>query len=333
MISFIMSGILITFVCPGAIAHPEITHYPDAIARPEFTSYPDTSQPKGCTKWVEECNSVCINEKGKIPRSVFYVKLDGGFRIEEWLSVMSVVKFIKPDEITIFGAKRIQGCWWNRTRSFVNLEILPKQAWVRKLNGKKVEKLPHISDFLRLEMLYRRGGIYMDTDVIAMKSFDRLLNKQVVLADEEKYHGVPNVAVMLARKHSCFMCNFMKQACKNFDGDWTTHSVGTLKKMYKRDWKHYKDALLLKLRFGFYPFSWRELHQLFEVNMDKLSFNVSQAYSIHLYHHMASRYLKRLSDYTWISKNPSTAAHVIRSVLPEGFSKKHLDENLCTDLK
>ena len=284
----------------------------------------------GCTKWTEECGSVCINRKGNIPRSVFFVKLGSHFGIVEWLAVISAIKFIKPDNITVFASEPLQGCWWNRARSFVNLEMVPKQAWVTKLNGKSLTERAHKSDFLRLEMLYRRGGIYMDTDIIVQRSFDSLLNEQIVLAEEN--YGVPNVAVMVARKHSCFMCNFMKHACQNFNGGWRTHSVLTLRNMYSHEWKHYNDAVLLNRRGGFFTFGWTELHELYEVDMEKLPFNVSEAYAIHLYNHIAGKYLKRFLDYTWISENPSAAAHAVRRVLPEGFSKEHLDENRCMDL-
>ena len=322
---------------PDSTAHPATTAYPDSTAHPNAITHPDTTahtasnaKPEGCTKWTKECGVVCINRKGKIPRSVFFVRIGSEFRIVEWLAVMSAVKFIKPDNITIFASEPLRGCWWNRTRSFVNLEIVPKQAWVTKLNGKRLTERAHKSDFLRIEMLYRRGGIYMDTDIIVQKSFDPLLNEQIILAEE--LPAVPNVAVMVARKHSCFMCNFMKHACQNFNGGWTTHSVATLRGMYSREWKNYNDAVLLQRRVGFYTFAWNELHELYEVNMEKLPFNVSEAYGIHLYNHISAKYLKRFLDYTWISENPSAAAHAVRRVLPEGFSKEHLDEDRCIDL-
>ena len=260
----------------------------------------------------------------------FFVKLGGNFRIIKWLAVMSATKFIKPDSITFFASEALRGCWWNRTKSFVNVEIVPKQAWVTKLNGKQVTELAHKSDFLRIEMLYRRGGIYMDTDIIVQNSFDPLLNEQVILSEE--LPGVPDVGVLVARKHSCFMCNFMKKACQNFNGGWTSHSVQTLRNMYKHDWKKYNGGMILKRRVGFVTFDWSEIRELYEVNIKKLSFDVSQAYSIHLYNHIAAKYLKKLSNYTWISENPSAVAHAIRRVLPEGFSKEHLDENRCIDL-
>ena len=243
---------------------------------------------------------------------------------------MSAIKFIKPDEVTVFSAGIIEGCWWRRIRSFISHKIVPEQAWVTKLNGKEVKEPAHKSDFLRFEVLYRQGGIYMDTDIIALKSFDPLLHNQVVLAEEAK--GVPNVAVMLARNQSCFMCNLMKYACHRFDGSWAAHSVFALAHMYAHDWKSYNDLLLLQQRKGFFAFHWSELHELYEVDKEKVSLNVSQAYAIHLYNHISSGYLKKLTDFTWISENQSPAAHAFRMVLPEGFSRKHLDETLCLDL-
>ena len=271
-----------------------------------------------------------MNSKGKIDRSVFYVKVDDHFGIVEWLAIMSAIKFLKPADVTVFSAGVVQGCWWRRIRSFITHKLIPEHAWVTELNGKKVKELAHKSDFLRMELLYRQGGIYMDTDIIVLKPFDSLLNNQIVLAEEAK--GVPNVAVMLARNRSCFMCDFMKLACHRFDGSWAAHSVFTLVQMYRSNWKHYNGAVLLQQREGFYAFHWSELHELYEVDMKDISLNVSQAYAIHLYNHISAGYLKKLSDFNWIAENQSPAARAFRTVLPDGFSRKHLDEDLCLDL-
>ena len=47
-------------------------------------------------------------------------------------------------------------------------------------------KYAFVSDVARIEALYQYGGIYMDTDVEVLKSFNSLLNTRCILGMEEK---------------------------------------------------------------------------------------------------------------------------------------------------
>ena len=47
-------------------------------------------------------------------------------------------------------------------------------------------KFAFVSDVVRLQVLYREGGIYLDTDVKVLKSFDSFLSNKSFLSYEEK---------------------------------------------------------------------------------------------------------------------------------------------------
>ena len=298
----------------------------------------DTTTPiEGCSNWINKCASDCVDGEGTVPRTVFFVKVDNKFEFREWFAVMSAVKIIKADTITVFTAKPMdpESCWWKRTLPFVKHEIVPGRGWVTELNGKVVKELAHQSDFLRVEALYRLGGIYMDTDAIALKSFEPLLNNHnVVLAKQPG--GFANCGLMLARRHSCFMCSFMKQGCERFNGGWVTHSVETLMNMQHRQFRPHHGVLLLEKLRGFYPIGWEDadLHKLYDIKMEDVPFSLDQAFAIHLWNHVGSTtdYPKKLYDYSWLTKSPSVAAHALRRLLPRGFSEEHMNETFCLDL-
>ena len=42
-----------------------------------------------------------------------------------------------------------------------------------------------MADYLRIKILYEQGGIYIDTDVQAIKSLDPLLDRNLILGYEE----------------------------------------------------------------------------------------------------------------------------------------------------
>lgn len=291
---------------------------------------------EGCGAWIDKCKNECVDGEGEtIPRTVFFVKVDDNFVFREWLAVMSAVKIIKADSITVFSATPLSGCWWKRTLPFIKHEIVPESGWITKLNGKELKELAHKSDFLRIEALYRLGGIYMDTDAIATKSFEPLLaHNQAVFAKQSG--GVAACGVMIARKHSCIMCSYMRDACRSYNGAWARHSIETLMHMQHQGFRPHHGVVLLEQKQGFYPIGWEdpELHKLYDVKMESVPFKLDQAYAIHLWNHVGSstNYPKKLYDYTWLSQSPSIAARALRRLLPQGFSEKYMDETICLDL-
>lgn len=50
----------------------------------------------------------------------------------------------------------------------------------------KNKKWAFVSDFVRLNILYEHGGIYLDTDMIVIKSFDNLLNSDCFFGAENE---------------------------------------------------------------------------------------------------------------------------------------------------
>lgn len=50
----------------------------------------------------------------------------------------------------------------------------------------KEKKWAFVSDFARLDIIYREGGIYLDTDVEAIKSFDDLLHEKMFCGFESR---------------------------------------------------------------------------------------------------------------------------------------------------
>jgi hypothetical protein len=64
--------------------------------------------------------------------------------------------------------------------------------WVRE--AYKAKKYAFASDYIRFFALYRYGGVYLDTDVEAVKSFDSLLSNRSFIGFE--YVSIPESAVI-----------------------------------------------------------------------------------------------------------------------------------------
>ena len=284
----------------------------------------------GCGEWTKTCEKECVSTlEGGIPRLVHFIKVDSSFGFLDWVAVMAARKMIKPEKIFIFSASELNSCWWNHTKPFVTHIILPKQAWVTKQNNIVLHEPAHKADFLRTALVYHFGGMYMDNDIVAVKSFDPLLNNQVVLSQQNE--GTPNNGLMMARKHSCFMCRFARLACQRYDGGWSTHSVETLDWIVNHELEKFHNVSILSFEHGFFQFGWNydDLRKLFELDMDSIKFNISDVYSLHYSNHVIANFRKYFRDKTWLFKSSSAGATAIRMSLPADFNATDLDEKIC----
>jgi len=209
---------------------------------------------------------------------------------------------------------------------------LCEMTWVNTVNGYKVTELAHKTDFMKNALLYILGGIYFNTDSIATKSFDDLLHgyQAVVSIQVSK---MPGNGLLVAQKGSCFMCAFAKQACRNFDGHWDTHSVQTLDSLLAT--RLYKNVKVLEYANGFFPFGWNkvDVQPLNEEDMNTLPFSLLQVYAVHLYNSgvFTKIYRPNFYNYTWLIGSPSTAAHAIRAAFSSWFNETYFNVSLCID--
>lgn len=96
---------------------------------------------------------------------------------------------------------------WNEDNFLIDEQCeYVKQAYEAK-------KWAFVSDYARLEALYKYGGIYFDTDVEVFKSFDSFLNNHEVFGFESNDSVM--TAVMMCEKRSDFVKEFMRFYEKN----------------------------------------------------------------------------------------------------------------------
>ncbi|MBR4030908.1 MAG: glycosyl transferase [Clostridia bacterium] len=116
---------------------------------------------------------------------------------------------------------------WNET----NIDVCSIQYVKEAYNAKKYA---FVSDYARLYALYTYGGIYLDTDVEVLKSFDDLLANDGVFGFEEK-NFVATSFMAVCPKNTLikeFLDTYSNRIFKNTDGTIdTTTNVDVLSKM------------------------------------------------------------------------------------------------------
>lgn len=120
------------------------------------------------------------------------------------------------------------GEWWERAKKFVT----PIEVSVpRKIYGNKLYHYAHQTDVLRILILLKFGGIYLDIDTVCIKPFRPLLSFDCVMGKQlfiNKKYGLCN-AVILAQKNSKFLqlwlSPYKEFRSKGCDQYWDEHSV------------------------------------------------------------------------------------------------------------
>ncbi|WP_461589000.1 glycosyltransferase family 32 protein [Winogradskyella sp.] len=90
---------------------------------------------------------------------------------------------------------------WDKAKFDINSTIWTKQAYDHK-------KYAFASDYIRLYALYNYGGIYLDTDVEVLKTFDELLSLPYFIGNQQDNNI--EAAVIGAKKESNWVLDCLK---------------------------------------------------------------------------------------------------------------------------
>jgi hypothetical protein len=163
----------------------------------------------------------------------------------------------------------------------VNSEILSKALDDLK-EAKKKYKPAHLSDILRFTYLYEYGGVYLDTDILVLKSFQPLLGMphDLILASESKQKI--NNGLIIANKPGV---ELFKNVLQNYEDDyrpdqWIYNSMIYLNAMVK--WNSGANSIrVLEPEAGFHYPRHDQLAELFKsVDFGKSTF--TENYSHHI---------------------------------------------------
>lgn len=124
------------------------------------------------------------------------------------LGPISAYEILKPDKIILHCKKKPSGKWWDEMFRIVPIDIDIFDEPV-VIFGQPIFEKAHRADVARLQILKKYGGIYLDMDVVVLKSFDDLRIHDCVLGVETGPHkptfNVTNAGVILAKPDSTFL--------------------------------------------------------------------------------------------------------------------------------
>ncbi|KAF8085306.1 hypothetical protein N665_0672s0022 [Sinapis alba] len=148
----------------------------------------------------------------------------------------------------------------------------PAEAWLRRLKTGKMDpgSIPlfmHLSDLTRLAVLYKYGGIYLDTDIIFLNSMTGLRNAigAQSLDPETKRWTRLNNAVMVFDLYHPLMREFLHEYSTTFDGNrWGYNSPYLVSRVIQRLGHKPEYNLTIFPPDAFYPVNWLKIPRLFK---------------------------------------------------------------------
>ena len=106
---------------------------------------------------------------------------------------------------------------WNENNFDVNSIPYVKEAY-------EAHKYAFVSDYVRLWALEREGGLYLDTDVEVLRSFEPLMNDTAFIGLEESLALLPGTCVMACEAH----CQWVEDMLGTYEGAHFLQEDGTL---------------------------------------------------------------------------------------------------------
>ncbi|XP_068639639.1 uncharacterized protein [Aristolochia californica] len=148
------------------------------------------------------------------------------------------------------------------------LKDTPAEKWFSRLKGGRINPGEvslgqSLSNLLRLALLYKFGGIYVDTDVIVLKSFSSLRNvigAQTVDAHTGNWSRLNNAVMIFDKKHP-LLYKFIEEFALTFNGNkWGYNGPYLVSRVVSRE-----DGLNFSVLqpAAFYPVTWSTIQSLF----------------------------------------------------------------------
>ncbi|CAI8591157.1 unnamed protein product [Vicia faba] len=152
------------------------------------------------------------------------------------------------------------------------------ESWFNRLiqgnvNPGEISLGQNLSNLLRLSLLYKYGGIYIDADVMILKSFSNLRNTigaQNIDAKTKKWSRLNN-AVLIFDKNHPLLLKFIEEFALTFDGNkWGHNGPYLISRVVSRVSGREGFNFSIVPPSAFYPVDWRGIKSLFKGPKDEV---------------------------------------------------------------
>lgn len=244
-----------------------------------------------------------ISNKNNIPNTIHFIfglkPQKDEFLFIYYLSVLSAYIVNNPNKIYFYYHYEPHGKWWDRLKDKIPILIFEKVELPTHIGKKEIKHFAHKADWIRMNKLYERGGIYMDIDTISVRSYKNMLTNNTVLGYEIEKDNLICNAVMMTIPYSPFFKLWLKDYEKEFKPDgWGEASIYLPGKINN---KYPNLATVFSENTFFRPYA-TEGDNIFEKNVDIHP----ELITLHLWESYTINYLNNIKDFEWIKENNNT---------------------------
>jgi lactosylceramide 4-alpha-galactosyltransferase len=137
-------------------------------------------------------------------------------------------------DLRYFDLESLLDAALSQTHSIVNATAAA--SWMKKMPeySTKPYWYSHFTDLVRLLVLYKQGGVYLDTDVVVVKPFYELTN---VLGWEDTLKIQANGAVLKFEQENIFIGKCINEYFSSYrHDDWGYNGPGLVTRVWKRSY-------------------------------------------------------------------------------------------------
>ena len=223
---------------------------------------------------------------------IWYSETPQPFRFHHMLSVLSAHRYIQPEVILFHTNMEPTGEFWDRVRALPSLRVVKRQHTLcfndHLVNTWSTKEGP--ADLDRMRVLSETGGIYMDLDVIAIRSFDPIRRFPCTIGLEKTVSPKVCGALIVCSNESLFLHYWRQQYVDDNRPLVWAYNTGQVPTDL---WKKYPDLIHMENTSFLRP-NYRELDQLW---LDK-PYHWQNNYAVHLWYH-SWKHMNGFFDSCW----------------------------------
>lgn len=163
---------------------------------------------------------------------IFGLKPDFGgkpFKLVHYLAIKSAIEVNNPEEVNMYLKYEPSGYYWKKIKPYLKLHFVEPPT---EIFGNPLLHVAHQCGVMRIDILNKNGGIYMDCDTICVKPFAPLLNNNTILGIQGHNNDFPEGlcdGVILSKKNSEYLNlwyqSYKTHKSKGRDQHWDEHAV------------------------------------------------------------------------------------------------------------
>lgn len=241
------------------------------------------------------------------------------FHLCYYLCIESCLQVNRPEKVYFYYHHEPCGRYWDTIKNRIVLVKVGLSPFISKFRyglrnrGCRKYRYAHHSDFIRLEKLIEKGGVYADIDTIFVNKIpDHLFFQPFVIGREadvlcqtsEQVKPSLCNAVLMSRKSSTFAALWLHEMEKEFDGSWSNHSTFLPKRLSEK----YPSLIHIEPPRTFYKHMWTK--EGLRILLEECDDDYSGVVSMHLWSHL------------WWSKKRRDFSDFHRGMLTEKYIRE-----------